>query len=88
VLRGDDRRGLFLNGQCVLPPEQAARAEDDPRHVSLLRFEAAVERGEPFEINGADNLWVLAAAYGAWRSARERRWVDLAPMVSGGEDVE
>lgn len=83
VLRGDDRTGVFLNGRCVLPPEAAGTGFDAARYVSLDRFQEAVARGERFEVDGADNLWVLAATYGAWRSARERRWIDVAALVSG-----
>jgi predicted dehydrogenase len=87
VLRGDDRSGLFLNGSCVLPAAQAAPAgvHRDARRASLDHFQQAIARGEPFAISGADNIWTLAAAYGAWQSARERRWVELAPLVHGAD---
>lgn len=85
VLRGDDQRGLFLNGSCVLSAMEAAPASvhSDARKASLDRFQQAIARGESFEISGADNLWTLAASYGAWLSARERQWVALAPLVRG-----
>ncbi|MBI3970793.1 MAG: Gfo/Idh/MocA family oxidoreductase [Chloroflexi bacterium] len=86
VVRGDDRTGLFLNGRCVLPPEEASTGFDNARYISLDRFQEAVARNEPFEINGEDNLWVLAATYGAWLSASERRWIDLSPLVNGSEN--
>jgi predicted dehydrogenase len=83
VLRGDDQTGLFLNGECVLPAEEATTGFDAARFISLDRFLEAIERDLPFEMNGADNLWTLAATYGAWLSAREHRWIELAPLVTG-----
>ena len=82
VLRGNDSEGVFLNGELILSTEEI-RSTMAERNMSRSFFDAfisAVSKGEPFALEGRENIHTLAATHAAEASIKSGRWVTVEEM--------
>lgn len=85
VLRGGDKEGVFLNGECVLTPDavRVKMAETNMDTSFFKAFVAAIEKAEPFPLEGKENVKTLAAAHAAEISIQSGAWVEVDSLLRG-----
>ena len=83
VLRGSDAAGLFLNGELILSSEeiQSEMAESNMNRSFFDAFLSAVSKGEPFALEGRENIHTLAATHAAEASIKSGDWVRVDEML-------
>ena len=83
VLRGSDAEGVFLNSELILSAEEihSTMAARNMNRSFFDAFASAVSKGEPFPLDGRENVRTLAATHAAEASIKSGGWVTVDEML-------